>query len=149
MNPEDIKQVAKLYIEGAKKQDPPSTFKFDYIINLLRHTKCLVHKTKNKIDGILVFELKRLIFKKIEMTFIYAKTPRKGIGAKLVIALADYAIYNRRKKIYSAVSVDDKTAYSFYDSLGFKKYGKPFYRKKVYKIQKIWADVHKLLNKAK
>lgn len=129
----DIEETAKVYIKGLSMEKPKGYSTLKETINNLKKLNCFVHKSKKKIDGLITFKKRK---DNITIDFICSLKLRKGIGRKLMNKLIRYSIDNKVNIIYSNVSNKDKRVLKFYDSLGFKKYGK-FHRNKLllYKIK--------------
>ncbi len=123
----DIKEAAKVYYKGLQMETPKGRATFDKIIKHLQEVSLFVYKEKGKIKGLVSFTFKEK--DKIKMDFICTFELRKGIGKKLMKKLAEFAIRHKVEFIYSNVSSQDKRVIKFYESLGFKKYGRYFVNK--------------------
>ena len=88
--------------------------------NNLKKLGCFIHKSNNKIDGLITFRKRG---NNIILDFICSLKLRKGIGSKLINKLTAYSLSKKINSIYSNVSGKDKRVIKFYHSLGFKKYG--------------------------
>lgn len=108
-------------------ETPKGRATFDKVIKHLEEVSLFVYKEKRKIKGLISFTFKEK--GKIKIDFICTLRLRKGIGKKLMKKLAEFAIKHNVKFIYSNVSSQDKRVIKFYESLGFKKYGKYFANK--------------------
>lgn len=129
----DIEETAKVYIKGLSMEKPKGYATLKETINNLKKLKCFIHKSKNKIDGLVTFKKRG---DKIIIDFICAIKLRKGIGKELMNKLIKYSIKNKINVLYSTVSSKDKRVLKFYDFFGFKKYGE-YYKNKLllYKIK--------------
>jgi hypothetical protein len=134
LNKRDLEEAAKIYIKGLSMEKPKGYATLKETISDLKKLNCFIHKTENKIDGLITFNIEN---KEIIICFICAIKIRKGIGKKLMKRLAVYSLKNKIETIKCIVSSRDKRALGFYQSLGFKKYDKYFKRKNflLYKIQ--------------
>ncbi|HKZ34163.1 MAG TPA: GNAT family N-acetyltransferase [Candidatus Nanoarchaeia archaeon] len=129
----DLEEAAEVYIKGLSMEKPEGYATLKETVNKLRKINCLVHKSKNEIDGLVTFKEDK---NSITIDFICSLRLRKGIGKKLMKELISYSKRNKINIICSTVSSKDKRVIKFYDSLGFKKYGK-YHKNKLllYKIK--------------
>lgn len=123
----DIKEAAKVYCKGMQMETPKGRATFDKVIKHLEEVSLFVYKEKGKIKGLVSFTFKGK--DKIKMDFICTLKLRKGIGRGLMKKLAGFAIKHKVEFIYSNVSSQDKRVIKFYESLGFKNYGRYFVNK--------------------
>lgn len=142
---EDIEEAARVYNKGLSMQIPEGYARLDETVKLLKRIECIVHKTNNRIDGLVSFEKKK---DKIYMKFICALKFKEGIGKKLIKKLADHASKSQVKLIYSVVSTKDKRAMKFYEHCGFKKYGQ-YYQRKNFLLNRIKAKPKKIISSLK
>jgi len=131
----DIKEAAKVYYKGLQMETPKGRTTFDKVVKHIKEVCLFVYKEKGKIKGLVSFTFEEK--DKIKMDFICALELRKGIGKKLMKKLVEFAIKHKVRFIYSNVSSQDKRVIKFYESLGFKKYGRYFANKNfiLYKIK--------------
>lgn len=116
----DIAQAAKVYNKGLSMEIPPGKATLEETKITLRKVKCFVYKEKRKIQGLITFTKTG---NSIIVEFICSLKLRKGIGRNLMIKMANSALKENVKTVYSNVSSKDKRVINFYDSCGFKKYG--------------------------
>lgn len=130
----DMKETARIYNKGLQMEIPKGYATLEETIKELKKINCFVHKSKNKIDGLITFKKRK---DGIVIDFICSLKLRKGIGKELINKLIVYSINNKINNIYSNVSNKDKRVLKFYDSLGFKKYGEYYENKNLllYKIK--------------
>ena len=121
LNKKDIGEAAKFYNQGLLTQIPKWKSTLKNNLKKLNETNVFVYKEKNKIKGIVVFEI--FENKKLKLDFIYASEMRKGIGRKVIEKVVKLTLKNKVKEIFSEVSHKDKRVMKFYENCGFKKYG--------------------------
>lgn len=138
----DLKEAAKVYNKGLQMEIPKGYRNLNKLIKILdKEVRCFVHKTNNKMDGLVSFCYKTK--NKIQIGFICALKPRKRIGSKLIKKLADLSLKNNVQFIYSNVSSKDKRVMNFYEFCGFKKYGK-YYARKDFMLYRIKAKPERI-----
>lgn len=133
----EVIEAAKVYSKGLSMEIPKGRCRLHKLITILdKEVECFVHKTNNKIDGLISFEFNGK--SKIKVDFICALKLRKGIGKRLMKKLANYCLRRNIKSIYSNVSTKDKKVMSFYKYCGFKKYGQ-YYAGKDFLLNRVKA----------
>ena len=123
----DAKEAAKIYNKGLQIEIPKGDAALNETVKHLKEVHTFVYKQNQTIKGLISFIPQDE--NKIKIDFICVVISRKGIGKKLIKKLADFSIKRGIKFIYSNVSSKDQRAMSFYENLGFRKYGKHFVRK--------------------
>jgi L-amino acid N-acyltransferase YncA len=116
----DLNEIVKIYIQGVQEQIPPGDIPIEKAQERFQKFQTFVYKEEDKILGLVLFDT---LEKEVELLFIYAVEPRKGIGRKLMDELINYAVENKRESIISTVSTIDDRVMKFYESCGFEKYG--------------------------
>jgi ribosomal protein S18 acetylase RimI-like enzyme len=117
----ELTEAARVIQRGLQRQIPGERGKLSKIIENLRKQNCFVYKEKGEIKGIVWFRINK---NNIQIKFICADKPRKGIGSRLILNLAQYGLAKKIRYVISIVSLADIKAVKFYNSLGFKQYKK-------------------------
>lgn len=121
LNINDIKEASEVYNKGLQMEVPKGYSTLKNTIKKLKKLQTFVYKENKKIKGLISFKIDK---NNIYLSFICALPLRKGIGKKLMKKVAEFAIENNTKNIFSSVSYQDKKAMKFYEKLGFEKYDK-------------------------
>ena len=142
----DIREAAKVYNKGLRMEIPKGFSTLNKTIKHLKEVETFVYKKNNKIKGLISFIFKNK--NKIKIDFICALEQRKGIGTALMKRLTKFSIRKKIKFIYSNVSSQDKRTIKFYESCGFKRYGK-YFADKNFMLFRIKAKPEWILEKIK
>ncbi len=129
----DIEEAVDVYKEGMKMEKPPGQGSRSYVREILEDNRCIVYKEEGEIKGLAEFEgFERFV----ELNFMCALEPGKGIGSCLMKKLAEHCKEQGFDRIVTGVSNKDERAQSFYDSLGFVRFFvKDKEEFKVYKLE--------------
>lgn len=96
-------------------------FLVDYSKRLFNNAEFCVAQVDNRIVGIIAFYANRVPIAYISHVHVCPLYRKNGIGRKMLDVIKDYVKVKGFFKIQLEVRIDNVTAYTFYNSYGFKK----------------------------
>jgi hypothetical protein len=145
MHSGEIDAAANVYHAALQHEIPPGQTSIQNVKRILSRVKTIISHGVVGINGVVTFVVKGVFGKYIQMDFIGAV--EKGVGSKLMYALAKYAEKYKIKIIHSEVSEKDPNALGFYlTKCGFSTHGKRKIREG-FNVIKISVSVDSLLKR--